>query len=98
MQRVLIADRGVSAVWLQRAFRALGLHSIQIHSAAERYAEFVLSADQAVCVGPRAAADSYLNASSILDAARTTSADAVHCGGSAFADNPNFSQAVAAAG
>jgi urea carboxylase len=98
MQRVLIADRGVVAVWLQRALRSLGLHSIQIHSAAERYAEFVLSADQAVCVGPRAAADSYLNASSILDAARTTRADAVHSGGSALADNPNFSQAVAAAG
>ena len=98
LERVLIADRGLVAVRLQRALSTLGARSVQIHSIAERYADFVLSADEAVCVGPVAARESYANADAILDAARVTGATAIHCGGSAFADNPNFLQAVASSG
>jgi biotin carboxylase len=97
-ERVLIADRGLGAVRMQRALKALSVRSIQIHSAAERYAEFVLAADEAVCVGPKPLADSYLNAAAILDAARVTRARAVVCASSSLTDNPNFAEAVLRSG
>src|SRR5688572_29910342 len=91
---VLIADRGLGAALVQRSLSACGVRSIQIHSVPERYAAFALEANQSICVGPQSVDDSYLNAAAILDAARVTQAEAVHCGNSPLADNPDFVEAA----
>ena len=91
---VLIADRGLGAALVQRSLSACGVRSIQIHSVPERYAAFALEASQSICVGPQSVDDSYLNAAAILDAARVTQAEAVHCGNSPLADNPDFVEAA----
>lgn len=97
-ESVLIADRGLGARLVQRALSACGVRAIQIHSVPERYAAFALDAERAICVGPRSLDTSYLNAAAILDAARVTKAEAVHCGSSALADSPDFAEAATKAG
>jgi acetyl-CoA carboxylase biotin carboxylase subunit len=98
VQRVLIANRGEIAVRIARGCRALGLSPIAIYSEADRQAPHVLAADAAVCVGPAAARESYLDAEAILAAARATHADAVHPGYGFFSENAGFAEAVQRAG
>ncbi len=80
IKRVLIANRGEIALRIIRAARELGIETVAVYSDADRRAPHVLAADQAVRLGPPPAAESYLNATSILDAARSSGADAVHPG------------------
>ena len=98
MQRVLIANRGEIAVRIARGCRALGLSPIAVYSEADRQAPHVLAADAAVCVGPPAARESYLNTDALLAAARETGADAVHPGYGFFSENAGFAEAVQRAG
>src|SRR5437867_398188 len=90
VQRVLIANRGEIALRIARGCRALGLSPIVVYSEADRSAPHVLAADAAVCVGPPAARESYLNADALLAAARETGADAVHPGYGFFSENAGF--------
>ena len=81
---VLIANRGEIALRIQRACQTMGLRTVAVHSDADRDAPHVRQADAAVCIGPAAAARSYLNAPAILLAAEATGAEAVHPGSATF--------------
>ena len=96
--KLLIANRGEIAVRINRAARELGIRTVQVHSAADADSLAVEMADEAVDIGPPAAAKSYLNVAAILEAARKTGADAIHPGYGFLAENAEFADAVEAAG
>ena len=98
MQRLLIANRGEIAVRIARTARERGLFTIGVHSAADRGAPHAEACDLSVEIGPAPAAESYLNASRILEAARSTDADAVHPGYGFLSENADFADAVLADG
>lgn len=95
---VLIANRGEIAVRIIAASRANGLRSIAIFSEADAGALHVRLADEAVCVGPASARQSYLNGEAIIDAALRAGADAVHPGYGFLSENAGFARAVTEAG
>lgn len=98
MKKLLVANRGEIAVRIQRAAKELGLATVQVHSSADADSLAVKMADEAVLIGPPAAAKSYLNIAAILKAAADTGADAVHPGYGFLAENADFADAVVAAG
>jgi len=98
IEKLLIANRGEIAVRIIRAARDLGIETVQVHSTADAESLAVRLADRAVEIGPPAAAKSYLNVEALLQAARETGADAVHPGYGFLAENPDFADAVEAAG
>ena len=79
-EKVLIANRGEIALRLIQACRELDIATVAVHSTADEDSLHVTYADEAVCIGPPASSDSYLNVSSIIAAAEITGADAVHPG------------------
>ena len=93
MHKVLIANRGEIALRVIRACRELGLASVAVFSTADQEALHVRRADEAICIGPPHARESYLNVAAILQAARHTGADAVHPGYGFLAENPLFAAA-----
>ncbi len=98
MKRVLIANRGEIAVRIGRSCRASGLETVAVASEVDASAAHVRAADACVMVGPPAAAESYLVAEKILQAALDTGADAVHPGYGFLSENEAFARAVTEAG
>jgi acetyl-CoA carboxylase, biotin carboxylase subunit len=97
-QKILIANRGEIALRVQRACRELGIPTVAVHSTADADAMHVRLADEAVCIGPPPAKDSYLNIPSILSAATITGADAIHPGYGFLSENARFVDMVEAHG
>jgi acetyl-CoA carboxylase biotin carboxylase subunit len=97
-KRVLIANRGEIAIRVMRACRELGMETVAVYSEADARAPHVMHADLAVCIGPPPSHESYLNVARIIDAARSTNADAVHPGYGFLAENATFARAVQDAG
>lgn len=95
---VLIANRGEIALRVMRACREMGLKTVVVCSEADREASYVRKADRSICIGPSAAAKSYLNQDAILLAARLSGAGAVHPGYGFLSENAGFSAAVENAG
>jgi acetyl-CoA carboxylase biotin carboxylase subunit len=91
--RVLIANRGEVAVRVIRCLHELGIEAVAVYSTADEGALHTRLADRAVCVGPPAAADSYLKIPSLIAAATTTRCEAVHPGWGFLAENPAFAAA-----
>jgi acetyl-CoA carboxylase biotin carboxylase subunit len=93
LRRVLIANRGEAAVRLVRACHDLGAEAVAVYSTADSDGLWVSLADRAVCIGPHAAADSYLRVPNLIAAAETTGCDAVHPGWGFLAESAGFVRA-----
>ena len=89
-RKILIANRGEIAVRIIRACRELGIKTVAVYSEADREALHTQLADEAVCIGPAPAAQSYLNMESILSACIATKADAIHPGFGFLSENSRF--------
>jgi acetyl-CoA carboxylase biotin carboxylase subunit len=92
-KKLLVANRGTIAIRIIRACRELGIGTIAVYSTADKDALHVRMADEAVCIGPPAAEDSYLSIPSIMSTVLTYGADAVHPGYGFLSENGDFAEA-----
>jgi acetyl-CoA carboxylase, biotin carboxylase subunit len=90
--KVLIANRGEIALRIIRACREMGLQTVAVFSEADRDAPYLKLADEAICIGPAAGAQSYLRADRIIAAAEVANVDAIHPGYGFLAENANFAE------
>ncbi|MBC7195968.1 MAG: acetyl-CoA carboxylase biotin carboxylase subunit, partial [Deferribacterales bacterium] len=89
-KKVLIANRGEIALRIIRACKELGIETVAVYSDVDRESLHVAFADEAVCIGPRASKDSYLNIRNIISAAEIADVDAIHPGYGFLAENADF--------
>ena len=85
--KILVANRGEIAVRIIRACKELGIRTVAVYSEADKDALHMQLADEAICIGPAKATDSYLNMQSILSAAVVTKAQAIHPGFGFLSEN-----------
>lgn len=95
---VLIANRGEIAVRIIRACEEAGVRSIAVYSDADKHAPHVLLADDAVHIGPTPAGESYLNIDRVIEAAKSSGAEAIHPGYGFLSERSEFARAVVGAG
>ena len=98
LKKILIANRGEIACRVIRTARKLGYRTVAVFSEADAQAPHVSLADEAVCIGGAAAAESYLKVGALLEACRKTGANAIHPGYGFLSENADFAQACADAG
>ncbi|MBQ7795869.1 MAG: acetyl-CoA carboxylase biotin carboxylase subunit [Lachnospiraceae bacterium] len=91
-QKILIANRGEIAVRIIRACREMGIQTVAVYSEADKEALHTMLADEAVCIGPAASAESYLDMERILSACVTMKADAIHPGFGFLSENARFAE------
>jgi len=94
IQKVLIANRGEIALRIHRACHEMGIKTVAVHSTADSDAMHVRLADEAICIGPPPAAESYLNIPNIISAAEISHADAIHPGYGFLSENARFAEIV----
>lgn len=90
--KILIANRGEIAVRIIRACKDLGIRTVAVYSQADIASLAVRLADEAICIGPAASINSYLNIPAIISAAEITDVDAIHPGYGFLAENPHFAE------
>jgi len=98
LKKVVIANRGEIALRILRACKEMDIKTVAVHSTADRDLMHVRLADEAVCIGKAASADSYLNAAAILSAAEVTDATAIHPGYGFLAERADFAEQVEKSG
>ncbi|EED30606.1 acetyl-CoA carboxylase, biotin carboxylase [gamma proteobacterium NOR5-3] len=98
LEKVLIANRGEIALRILRACKALGIQTVAVYSKADADLMHVRLADEAICIGPAGASQSYLHAPAIISAAEVSNADAIHPGYGFLAENADFAEQVEQSG
>ncbi|WP_293883519.1 acetyl-CoA carboxylase biotin carboxylase subunit [Sphingomonas sp.] len=94
IEKLLIANRGEIALRIHRACHEMGIKTVAVHSTADSDAMHVRLADEAICIGPPSATDSYLNVPAIISAAEISGADAIHPGYGFLSENARFADIV----
>lgn len=98
MKKILIANRGEIALRIMRSAREMGIKTVAVYSEADRSSLHVLYADEAVCIGPAPSNQSYLIGEKIIEACKTTGAEAIHPGYGFLSENAAFARLVKASG
>jgi acetyl-CoA carboxylase, biotin carboxylase subunit len=91
-RKVLVANRGEIALRVLNACRELGIRTVAVYSEADRNSLHVKFADEAICIGPPRAADSYLNVPAVISAAEIADVDGIHPGYGLLSENANFAE------
>ncbi|HNB42257.1 MAG TPA: biotin carboxylase N-terminal domain-containing protein, partial [Anaerolineales bacterium] len=97
LTKILIANRGEIAIRIMRACRELGIKTVAVYSEADKNAQHVQFADEAILLGGAAPKESYLNVDALLRATRDSQADAIHPGYGFLSENASFAAAVESA-
>lgn len=92
IEKILIANRGEIAVRIIRACREMGIETVAVYSEADKEALHTQLADEAVCIGPAQASESYLNMQNLISAALVSGADAIHPGFGFLSENAKFAE------
>ena len=98
MQKILVANRGEIALRIMRTAKEMGISTVAVYSEADRNALFVRFADEAVCIGPAASAESYLRGDKIIEVAKSLKVDGIHPGYGFLSENADFARKVREAG
>ncbi len=98
LNKVVIANRGEIALRILRACKEMGIKTVAVYSKSDRNLKHVLLADEALCIGPPAASDSYLNIPALISAAEVTDATAIHPGYGFLAERADFCEQVEKSG
>src|SRR5947209_13040382 len=91
-QRILVANRGEIALRVLRACRDMGIETVAVFSEADRDAPYLRLADQAICIGPAVATQSYLKIARIISAAEVANVQAIHPGYGFLSENAHFAE------
>ena len=92
VQKILVANRGEIALRVIRACKELGVQAVAVYSEADRGAPYLALADEAICIGPATASQSYLNIPQIISAAELADVQAIHPGYGFLSENPGFAE------